>query len=266
MPDGQLYRFDPEAATSRVRGGRAHEGEAEELVNRYDDEVAYADHYVGRFLDALERLGFWDDALVILVSDHGETLVDRGYQFAHGSRVYEEQVLVPLIIRFPGGRFGGQRIEVPAHHVDLLPTVLDSLGLAIPEEVQGRSLLGAIAPPLLGAGEAFERSLVSLARPAPHKVPEVRAKKIKEGLIGGLRTDRWKLIAYPTERGQTHQLFDLGEDPSEKTDLAEARPDVVEALALVLARWWEQAGPEESPAPELSAEDEAALRALGYLE
>jgi arylsulfatase A-like enzyme len=266
MPDGQPYRFGPKAATARVRRGQADDGEADELVTRYDDEIAYADHYVGRFLDALEQHGYWDDALVILLSDHGETLVDRAHQFDHGGRVYEEQVLVPLIVRFPGGRFGGQRIEVPAHHVDLLPTVLDSLGLAIPEETQGRSLLDAIASPRFGLGEPPERPLVSLARPVPRRVPEVRAKKVKEGLIGGLRTDRWKLIAYPTKRGQTHQLFDLDDDPMEKTDLAGARPDVVETLALVLAKWWEQTGAGEPSAPELSAEDEAALRALGYLE
>jgi arylsulfatase A-like enzyme len=264
---GEGYRFDPKEALRRVRSGEVVGGEAEELIARYDDEIAYADHYVGRLVETLKTLGYWDEALVIFVSDHGETLTERVHPFDHGGRAYEEQIRVPLILRFPGNRFESRRIATPAHHVDIMPTVLDWLGLALPEGVEGRSLMPWIDPPWLRPPPAdATRELVSLARPTPGRTPEVRGAQVREGLIAALRGPRWKLISYPARKGFAYQLFDLVDDPGERTDLIDANPSLAEAMAGRLQHWREETGAAAPlKVPKLSPESEKALEALGYV-
>jgi arylsulfatase A-like enzyme len=264
---GEGYRFDHREALERVRSGAAAGEEAQELIVRYDDEIAYADHYVGRLVETLKALGYWDEALVIFVSDHGETLTERVHPFDHGGRAYEEQIRVPLILRFPGNRFEGRRIATPAHHVDIMPTVLDWLGLAVPEDVEGRSLMPWIDPPWLRPPPSdAARELVSFARPAPQRTPEVRGAQVPEGLIAALRGPRWKLISYPTRKGFAYQLFDLVEDPGERTNLIDAKPGLAGAMAARLQQWREWTGAAAPrKVPKLSPDSEKALEALGYV-
>jgi arylsulfatase A-like enzyme len=235
----------------------------EDYIAYYDGEIAYADAHVGRLMVALWENGLWEDAVVVVVSDHGETLDDRGLPFRHGARVYEEQIRVPLMIRFPGGRHGGLRIRAPVHHVDIMPTILDYLELPLPDGAQGESLM-----PLIRGDAAPDpaRPIFTTARPEPAHVPEVEHPLVKTGLITAIREWPLKLIAYPTEEGHVHQLFDLAQDPGEKENLAAERPDVVRSLAAELRRWRAAVGGDrEIPEPTLSPEAEEMLRSLGYL-
>ena len=70
----------------------------------YDGEIRYADTVVGSFLQLLKDLRLYDDALIILTADHGESLGEQGYFFEHGEYLYDSTLHIPLIIRFPGGR------------------------------------------------------------------------------------------------------------------------------------------------------------------
>src|SRR5439155_10495775 len=105
----------------------------------YDGEIAAADEIVGRLVASLKRRGFYDDALIVLLSDHGEGLGDHGEQ-EHGLFLYRETIRVPLIIRLPRNQSAGRRIGVPVQHIDLVPTILDWLGLPPQRGLRGRSL------------------------------------------------------------------------------------------------------------------------------
>src|SRR5438093_1488788 len=106
----------------------------------YDGEIAAADEIVGRLVASLKRRGFYDDALIVLLSDHGEGLGDHGEQ-EHGLFLYRETIRVPLIIRLPRQLNAGRRIATPVQHIDLVPTILDSLMLPAKPGLRGRSLV-----------------------------------------------------------------------------------------------------------------------------
>ncbi|MFP5285977.1 MAG: sulfatase, partial [Thermoanaerobaculia bacterium] len=113
---------------------------ASRYPSRYDGEIAAADKIVGDLLSALEGFEVYDDALIVLVSDHGEGLGDHGEE-EHGVLLYDEAIHVPLIVKLPGGKRAGSTISKPAQLTDVVPTVLSLLGLPLPEDLKGTSLL-----------------------------------------------------------------------------------------------------------------------------
>ena len=125
----------------------------------YDSGIANADHAIGQLLDHLRESGLEERTLVLITSDHGEGLGERD---AHGEPVfghrhlYDSHLLVPLIGAWPDGRAGGSRISSQVRLIDVTPTVLDSVGLEIPEGLDGVSLLPLVEDPSAEApGTAF---------------------------------------------------------------------------------------------------------------
>ena len=106
----------------------------------YDGEVAAADAVVGGLIRHLEDLGVYDDALVILLSDHGEGLNDHG-EMDHLILIYREVIQVPLIVKLPGRERAGERVAAGAQLSDVAPTVYELAGLPCPEGLAGRNLL-----------------------------------------------------------------------------------------------------------------------------
>ncbi len=264
LPQGEEYSEKIREIIPRLRAGDGTPEEYAEVVARYDDEIAYADHYFGKLIGELKRLGLWENSIVVFAADHGETLDERFQSFDHGARAYEEQIRIPLIVRFPGDEYGGRRIAAPVHQVDLLPTILDALSTPVPQGVQGRSLL-----PLIRGDESWgaERHLVSLAYPLGTRVPEVSAPVIRNGFVIALRALPYKLISYPTKKGPYYQLFNLGDDPLEKRNIAAGNGEIVERLAAELAAWVEETGASKRAKPvDLPPETKRALEALGYVQ
>lgn len=110
----------------------------------YDNEILYMDKWFGVLVEKLENLGLLDSTLIILTADHGNQLMERG-RIGHGGPPYDTLIRIPLIIRFPRGEFGGTRINAQVQSIDILPTILDYLGIKPSEEYfQGRSLLPLI--------------------------------------------------------------------------------------------------------------------------
>ncbi len=116
------------------------------MVSAYDEAIAYVDEELGAFFSELEEMGLYEESLIIISADHGETMGESDYLFGHG--VLEESVLhVPLLIRFPGGKGAGTRVPGTVQLTDLFPTVLDQVGAKPRNFLQGRSLVAALADP-----------------------------------------------------------------------------------------------------------------------
>lgn len=228
--------------------------EVEVLRGLYDGEVRRADRQFGRLRDLLEYLDEWEDALVIVTSDHGEEFGEHGV-FGHSFTLYEELLHVPLIVRFPGGRDGGLRVSQRASVVDVAPTVAEVVGL---EEI-----------PLDGVSLARLRELpeqrVVLAETRPHwDLDDPRSVALQAAARGSIKCIRSLSGSEgPGLQIPEWRVYDLARDPDERHPLA---PDSTDAQAC--RSWLEQAFPATIAASRrgaLSAEQEAELRALGYL-
>lgn len=211
---------------------------------RYDAAIGYADALVGRLLDALAGSGFYDPALVVLVSDHGEGLGDHGEE-EHGVFLYDETTRVPFIAKLPSGREAGRRVRGPVQLIDLLPTVADAAGASIPSGLEGRSLL----PLLDRRNERDERGVYAEALyPLYH---------FGWSPLYSLTDGRYRFVLAPEP-----ELYDLERDPGERRNIAEARPGTAAAMRRALEA---QISPRvERPSP-VSDEERARFQALGYI-
>jgi arylsulfatase len=195
--------------------------DAEYVIAQYDGEIRYLDTKFGELLDTLTELGIGDDTLLIVTSDHGESMTEHGLYFDHCS-VYEDIVHVPLIIRWPRHLPAGKRVGALVQGVDVTATILDAAGIEQPEVMQGESLLP------LARGETEQGRDYVFSNQGLWQAKRM----ISDG--------RWKLIkaldngVWPAP---ARELYDLEADPGELCDLAEERGDVVAELELRLARW-----------------------------
>lgn len=234
----------------------------EHAVAHYDGEVAYADRAIGDLLKVLEAKGQLDRTIVILTADHGESLGEHDYFFEHGAYLYDQTVRVPLILCAPGRLPAGRVVGGQARTIDIVPTVLDLLGLKAPPGLQGRSLVP------LARGEA--------SAPAPPAYSEAGRNFYREnprqylgGVAGKWRmvsTDRYKLILIPRDPVALWELYDLEADPGETKNIVAERPDVASGLKTtlmgLLATDPMREDREEPPIPKDLQEQ---LRSLGYV-
>jgi arylsulfatase A-like enzyme/Tfp pilus assembly protein PilF len=220
------------------------------FANRpYDGEVAYTDSLVGELRTALEDRGLLASSVVILTSDHGEGLGDHG-ESSHGFFLYDTTVHVGLIVRLPGASPAGRIVDAAVSHVDLVPTILDAVGLDLPEPVHGVSLMPLIEGGAAGTSRGvYSESLYPLLH---YGWAPLRA----------YRTDGHKLISAPRP-----EVFDVRSDPLEEHDLSVAQPDVLAELESeldALRSVIETATPSPGAAPDLDPHTLAQLQALGY--
>jgi len=234
------------------------EGERAWLGALYDGGVATADAHVGMLLEALEKLGLAETTLVVVTSDHGEDLGERSPTLAgrHGHTLYDELLRVPLVLYDPTESFAVRRVATQVQLLDVLPTILERLGVAIPPGVHGLSLVG-----LLRGARVAERPAFSAATRSGPRRFSVRGRRFK--LIRNLpraevelgpETPRW-------------ELYDLRDDPRERRNLANELPEVKARMATQLGVLRRRASglDLEVPAPGSPAQ-RRQLEALGYLE
>jgi arylsulfatase A-like enzyme len=218
----------------------------------YDAEIAANDASFGALVRRLERLGIAEGTAVVLTSDHGEELLDHG-SWTHGRTLYEEQLRIPFVVRFPGRVGVGRVLPGPAEQIDLTPTLLELAGLPRPAELPGRSLLADLE----GAGPGPSRP--SLAFLAHH---EDRAASIV--------ASEWKLIRLDRRESvlarAPSQLFSLGSDPAERSSRILDRPLHRRWLEGLLSAA-EIRHRSELPRQPVTVDRELAdrLRALGYI-
>jgi arylsulfatase A-like enzyme len=230
-----------------MSGSRAiSPAERAHLVSQYDGGIRYIDAQISALASRLRHLGVWDRTLFIVTSDHGESFGERGL-VGHGTSVGEDQVHVPLVIKFPG-RTDPERVDRSVSLVDILPSVLRAAGIETPGNVQGRALQGLDAGPL---GPVFSESFA-------HSGYGDRFERIERAIVDG----GMKLVV--STRG-TRELYDLSADPGETHDLF--RPDDPRAQGLLtsLDRWLRAIPRPAEDLPRLDRETIRRLRALGYV-
>ena len=218
----------------------------------YDGEIRFTDGHVGRVFAALERLGFADDTVVVVLSDHGEEFGDHG-QRGHGHTLFRELVRVPFLIRAPGTDPG--RVASAVRTVDLMPTVLDLVGLRGPGDLPGVSLAG------LMRGRSDGRDLPALAE----------LDQWDRNALESLQEGRWKYMRRQLEGDAWEErLYDLEADPGEARDVAADHPDVAAQLRQKLERMRRAArklGEEYGRAGDLqlSGGETGSIEGLGYV-
>ncbi len=225
-----------------------------QLALLYDGEIASCDAVFGRLVSELQRADLYEAALLVFLADHGEEFFDHG-GWIHGHTLFEEQLHVPLIVRFTGGRWKGVEVEAPVQQIDLLPTVLDVLGELDEESWPGKSLLR-----LMSGQDAVswsERPRYSVLKKEWLHMESLTAGHFK--LISVAGACDWPRV----------QLFDLATDPQEEANLADQRPILAGYLYSKLKQVRQQGSEKHGLEPEavkLSEEMKEQLRALGYID
>lgn len=218
-PGGELER----AVMGGKRAARRLVGPVVErsLVEQYDTAVRYTLDRVGEMLELLDHDGSYRGSLVIVVGNHGEELFDHG-GFGHGATLYEEVLRVPVYLKLPG-RSPARSVATPVSLLDVVPSVLDVLGLPR-EGLEGRSLAG------LARGEP--------APPGERAFPAWLDEPGRGASMRALLSGRYKLIdsarRYDLPRAGEVALYDLALDPGEQSDVAANASALVEHLRGLL--------------------------------
>lgn len=213
----------------------------------YDGTIAFTDRMVGTLLDGYRRLGRYDKALVVLTSDHGESLNEH-QERTHGIFIYDATVRIPLVMRGPGIA-PGVRIASPVALIDVMPSVLGLAGIQVPETVDGRDLAGVV-----------EGGLTTDSDRAIYVESLLPRLSFGWSPLRGLRTARWKYI-----RGVAPELYDLEADPAELMDVAMQRADVVAEMAKNFSDVVQHDGSTTAKNLEVDEAERSRLAALGYI-
>jgi arylsulfatase A-like enzyme len=230
--------------TMQERPEELTDADRQDLLALYDGEIRYTDHHIGRLLSELDRRGIRDETAVIITADHGEAFGEHD-RYGHHPYLYDELLHVPLVVDAPG--FASRDIDELVSLIDLAPTICELLDVAIPEAVQGRSLV----PLLDGASTVTDEGVICTSA---------------GGEMLAYRTDEWKLFWQVAD--DEAELYDLTTDPAESTNVRDEYPDVAAQLRERLEEHIAAAEATDTELPEVSESEEVKQRLedLGYVD
>ena len=182
----------------------------ERMIGQYDGDIAFGDREFGRFVRELKAAGLYEDALVVFLADHGEEFLDHG-RWLHGRSLFDELIRVPLLVKLPGNRGAGQRVAEQVQGLDVVPTVLEAMGLPLSRDLGGQPLQRTLAR----GG--------SKPRPALAEISH-------RGFVAyGARTEGDKYVRrFSPDDDELY--FDLQRDPKEQASTAGQNPQRVRLL------------------------------------
>ncbi len=226
----------------------------------YDGGILKCDEQVGEFLAYLGEIGLSDRTMVVVTSDHGEELGDHYPSFSgeHGHSLHDELLLVPLIIHDPTGSCRGKRIESQVRLMDVMPTVLDALGVT-----PGRPMAGKSLRPLMTGDEDRGRAAIGgVTKAGPQRV-FARWLGYKSIWVVGPPSGAHPLDPPPPPVA----LYDLRADPGERTDISGKSPDIVAKMKQVLSgmEWTKDEQGRFSLPEEMDEAFRRRLESLGYI-
>lgn len=171
-------------------------------ISQYDGEIAFTDMYIGKVLKKLEELKLTKNTLILFISDHGESLIEHDTYFDHGSNLYDEQIRVPFIISYPSSVPENKIIDNQVRCIDLMPTLLDFLGIQTSIKTEGISLIPLIFGKKINPdSEAYSETFA----------PEVPMDKFS------IRFKNSKFIFTP--KTKIKEFYDIGSDPEELVNI-----------------------------------------------
>lgn len=231
--------------------------EIEHAIAHYDGAIRFVDDQIGKLIKHLDNINLRENTLLVLTADHGECFGEHGLYFNHGEYLYEEAVKVPLIFCY--NKSPKKRIDSQVQSTDIMPTILNILGIELIENIEGNSLMPLINENKKTRDYTFAESGMSFF------------KEDKRRYIGGIkgkwrmiRTDEWKLIYIPHPQKDIFELYNLKNDPKETKNLTEKKPETASQLKEELFKWMkDMEGGEKINLTEKSKE---VLRKLGYME
>lgn len=239
-----LHYFDPHSDYFNHAGFQF--GESKSRLDRYDSEVAFTDHHVGRLLDHIKAKGLLDDTVIVIVSDHGEEFDDHG-GWLHGRTVYDESVKIPLIIHVPG--FGAGRIDKLVAEIDLAPTLCELVGVPTPRQFAGKAIPSAYA------------------RFNPKNNRRIYLENfLDDNCKQGVRTGNWKIIRNCAAQPPSFELYHLKRDPKEIKNLYRRNKEKAKIMTERLNEVYASLPTAQQPNRELPQELEEQLKGLGYLQ
>ena len=214
----------------------------------YNGAIAYVDDIVGKLFDYLQSQGLYENALIAVAADHGESLGDHG-ELTHSIFLYDATIHVPLLLKLPGNRLGGKHVSATASLVDLAPTLLDALGQTPPPAMQGGSLL-----PLIG-------------NPHPENRPSFATGDHSERSFGWSALESLRVGNQLYVRAPKPELYDLASDPGEKMNLFPTKRVTAVRLAIQLDNFVKgiSKGAPQALQDGLDEKSRQKLSALGYV-
>ncbi|MDE0908820.1 MAG: sulfatase [Myxococcota bacterium] len=222
------------------------------VLAEYDSEILYMDEQLGRVFDTLRKQGLYDRSWIVVTNDHGEHFGEHELE-GHGFSLYESVVRGVLIIKPPVDVSLELDPNTRAQSVDIMPTLLQGLGINLPSTMEGEPLNRITHP-----------AMVELYRSAGNvRWKGERFRRELRALYDG----DYKLLLSSKDEDPDAGLFDLRNDPDETNDLHAELPDVVNAMVTRFETWSASRTPlNEERAPDLDPETRRQMEALGYLD
>jgi len=250
---GEIYRELPEK-------------ERQNIIGLYDGEIRYSDErLIKPLLEKLKEMNLYDQTMVIFTSDHGEEFFDHG-SWLHGQSLYDESLKIPLIIKFPESKFAGKRIQSIVRLIDIMPTILDELGIDFSDyEFEGESLI-----PLLKKEDSQDRIFLAdignnvLNSHVPQKIA-INFGKYKLILNKQFSRKDLSFFISPPPSLAAVELYDLAQDPHEKRNIAAENRDLVAQLTKKIEEIHQKARKRKGEKARINEELQKELKALGYI-
>jgi choline-sulfatase len=211
----------------------------------YNTSVAAADAAVGKLIASLRANKLFDDALIVIAADHGESLGAHGEE-THGIFLYDETIRVPLLLKFPQNQNAGKRVAARARLVDIAPTILEIAGAPVPSQMQGQSL------PRIAKMNTDQ--------------PVYSISMFPQQAFGWSPLESWRAGKFLYIKAPKPELYDLSADPGAARNLAQTSKATLETIAGQLDafdRRFSDAG--NSAGPELTSSEMQKLASLGYV-
>jgi len=275
VPLPEFDRFTDEDYAGRINGSKdsarsvyaeqldISEDERAHIQALYDGDILEADALMGRVIHSIDRRDLFDESIVVFSSDHGEELYQHNKFVEHGCSIYDSVLHVPLMMRFPDKRWAGARIPDVVGLIDLMPTLLDLLGVEKLPSFQGESFSGRLTD---GTRKDFSA------------VISEHYRRRQGGEVLSIRTARWRYIYNPKgvspyclpAKGHypidAEELYDHRSDPQELENVVHLHPQVVARLRKELLQRYPPMDGGSAPLETDDPETLDRLKALGYIE
>jgi arylsulfatase A-like enzyme/Flp pilus assembly protein TadD len=210
----------------------------------YNAAVTAADAAAGKLIAALRASKVYDDALIVVAADHGQSLGAHGEQ-THGVFLYDETIHVPLLLKLPANQNAGKRVVAKARLVDVAPTILEIAGLPVPSQMQGQSLLRI-------AKSNADQPVYSISA-------------FPQQAFGWSALESWRAGKYLYVKSPKPELYDLSADPGATRNLAQTSKATLDTIAGQLEAFDRRFSGNVSGAPELTSSEMQKLASLGYV-